>query len=131
MQIFGSSERSEKIPRFASPDFELVGGPWPKVPSDPVSGLLPSYTHPLRSNPSTTMKSQSKNQSTNTANEADDNLMAMKKLQLRRVLRELDEVRGVGTSLITLMVPPTGSLQRTLTKLHDELALSDQIQSRV
>ena len=77
------------------------------------------------------MKSQSKNQSTNTANEADDNLMAMKKLQLRRVLRELDEVRGVGTSLITLMVPPTGSLQRTLTKLHDELALSDQIQSRV
>lgn len=57
--------------------------------------------------------------------------MAMKKLQLRRVLRELDEVRGVGTSLITLMVPPTGSLPRTLTKLHDELALSDQIQSRV
>lgn len=77
------------------------------------------------------MKSQSKNSASASPAGEIDNLMAMKKLQLRRVLRELDEVRGVGTSLITLLVPPTGSLQRALTKLHDELALSDQIQSRV
>lgn len=77
------------------------------------------------------MKSQVKNQASSTSSEVEDALLAMKKLQLQRVLRELNEVRGVGTSLITLLVPPTGSLQRTLTKLHDELALSDQIQSRV
>lgn len=55
----------------------------------------------------------------------------MKRLQLRRILRGLEEVKGMGTSLITLMVPPTGSLPRVLAKLHDEYALSDQIKSRV
>lgn len=55
----------------------------------------------------------------------------MKRLQLSRVLRALDEVKGVGTSLVTLLIPPTGSLQRVVTKLRDEYALSDQIQSRV
>jgi peptide subunit release factor 1 (eRF1) len=63
--------------------------------------------------------------------EMDEELMAMKRLQLRRVLRSLDEIKGVGTSLISLLIPPTGSLQRVSTKLHDEYALSDQIQSRV
>lgn len=60
-----------------------------------------------------------------------DDVMSMRRLQLRRVLRSLDEVKGIGTSLITLMIPPSGSLQRVLTKLHDECALSEQIQSRV
>lgn len=75
------------------------------------------------------MKTQSKNHAQLGENE--DNQMALRRLQMRRTLRELQAVKGVGTSLITLLVPSTGSLQRVLTKLHDELALSAQIQSRV
>lgn len=78
------------------------------------------------------MKSQVSKSTTTPSDDATANdFMQMRKLQLRRVLRGLAETKGAGTSLITLMIPPTGSLQRVLSKLHDEAALSDQIQSRV
>lgn len=78
------------------------------------------------------MKSQANKMTAASSDESTmDDFMQMRRLQLRRVLRGLDEVKGVGTSLITLMIPSTGSLQRVLTKLHDEAALCDQIQSRV
>jgi hypothetical protein len=77
-------------------------------------------------------KHQSKSQlNSSPSDELAEDLMAMKRLQLRRILRGLDEIKGSGTSLISLMISPNGSLQRVLTKLHDEYALSDQIQSRV
>jgi peptide subunit release factor 1 (eRF1) len=76
------------------------------------------------------MKTQSKSRA-NPASDSDDQLWQIKRLQMRRALHGLEEVKGVGTSLISLMIPPSGSLQRVLTKLHDEHALSDQIQSRV
>lgn len=96
-------------------------------PSSPLSPLVLNM-----SSSSSSSSNQSRSQSAPMASESNaDDVMSMRRLQLRRVLRSLDEVKGVGTSLISLMIPPSGSLQRVLTKLHDELALSEQIQSRV
>lgn len=55
----------------------------------------------------------------------------IERIKMRRTLDSLDEVQGMATSMITVVVPRGGSLAQMKKKLECELATSTSIKSRV
>lgn len=62
--------------------------------------------------------------------EAADHDHDVKKWELRRLLKQLDEYVGEGTSMVSLIIPAEGQLSRTSRLLSDELSTSACIKSR-
>lgn len=51
--------------------------------------------------------------------------------KLKRLLKRLDSVKGSGTSVVTLILPPGSTLHLSVQKLTDELGAASNIKSRV
>jgi peptide chain release factor subunit 1 len=57
--------------------------------------------------------------------------MEVEKLRLTRYLDDIEGARGVGTSMISIVIPSGGSISRTTTKLTQEYGAADNIKSRL
>jgi len=55
----------------------------------------------------------------------------IQKLKVDRLLKQLEHAQGDGTSLITLMIPAGGNINRMKQKLTDEYSAATQIKSRL
>jgi peptide chain release factor subunit 1 len=66
------------------------------------------------------------------ANIVDDSVdPAIEKWKLRRLIRQLESFRGGGTSMISLIIPPKGDLNRSNKQLTEELGTASSIKSHV
>jgi len=57
--------------------------------------------------------------------------LEIQKLKVERLLKQLESAQGDGTSLITLMIPSGGNINRMKQKLTDEYSTASQIKSRL
>jgi len=57
--------------------------------------------------------------------------LEIQKLKVERLLKQLEGAQGDGTSLITLMIPSGGNINRMKQKLTDEYSTASQIKSRL
>lgn len=57
--------------------------------------------------------------------------MEVEKLRHTRYLDDIEDARGVGTSMISIVIPSGGSISRTATKLNQEYGAADNIKSRL
>jgi|YelNatPaOPRAMG01_1025707.scaffolds.fasta_scaffold13205_3 peptide chain release factor subunit 1 len=55
----------------------------------------------------------------------------LKKLKLSRVLEQLEKIRGRGTELISLYIPPGRSISLVINDLHEEYSTASNIKDRV
>jgi len=61
----------------------------------------------------------------------DDADLALEQWKLRRLIRQLESVKGAGTSVISLMIPPKGDLNRINQQLTEEYGTAASIKSHV
>lgn len=57
--------------------------------------------------------------------------MEVEKLRLTRFLEDIEGARGIGTSMISIIIPSGGSISRTVAKLNQEYGAADNIKSRL
>jgi peptide subunit release factor 1 (eRF1) len=62
------------------------------------------------------------------SNLQDENI---KVFQFKKLLEQLDSARGNATSVITLLITPSGSIQSTLDYLSEKLNSTDRIKSSI
>lgn len=55
----------------------------------------------------------------------------LKKLRLKRLLEQLEKVKGKGTELISLYIPPERSISLVINDLHKEYSAASNIKDRV
>lgn len=57
--------------------------------------------------------------------------MEIQQLKIKRMLDTLDTVEGNGTSMISILVPSKGDLNRIKQKITDECTAANNIKSRL
>lgn len=62
---------------------------------------------------------------------ADTDDIAIEQWKIKRLLRQLDNAAGSGTSMISLIIPPGSQLSKTNTMLTTEMGAASNIKSRV
>jgi len=56
---------------------------------------------------------------------------SIKLFQYKKLLEQIESAKGNGTSVITLLISPSGSIQSTLDYLNDKLSSTDRIKSSI
>jgi len=57
--------------------------------------------------------------------------LEVEKLRLKRVLNDIENVEGSGTSTLSIIIPAGGSISKVSTKLNSEYGAADNIKSRL
>jgi peptide subunit release factor 1 (eRF1) len=55
----------------------------------------------------------------------------VEKLRLKRLLNDIENVEGSGTSMLSIIIPAGGSISKMATKLNSEYGAADNIKSRL
>lgn len=62
---------------------------------------------------------------------SDNNEIDIEIWKIKKIIKNLSEIKGNGTSLISLMLPPKEQISKTVKMLTDELGTASNIKSRV
>jgi peptide subunit release factor 1 (eRF1) len=60
-----------------------------------------------------------------------ENQQQIEKLKIKRILDNIDEAEGHGTSMVTLYIPAGVQVSRYAKKINEEYRTATQIKSRV
>merc|ERR1711977_493586 len=94
----------------------------------PVYSITPGIGPPLARFPSSRRRPVLSKMSSNSAETADQTIQIWK---IKRLVKSLEQARGAGTSMISLILPPRSQISQATTMLSTEYGTASNIKSRV